>query len=1060
MIRFIFAAFTYFVVTFSDAQIFYFENYPVAEGLVQSNVRCMVQDQQAKIWLGTDAGISRFDGKVFQNFTVNEGLADNAVSAMICDHSGSVWIGYNSGGVNRFRDNKFELSGSGVFPRGKKVLWIYEDSKHSIWISFEGFGVFCIPDPDADLRGSHAYTVFKSKEGLSSLVFDILESKKGDLYFVTDVGVKHFLSSENRFEFFKVKELEGIEITKMLEDEDGNFWFGLYLGGPGILAKLDTKTGKVTTRMLPSFISCLMKDKNGIIWASTWGNGILKFDIKKNEFREFNARNGFNSEKNYCLLKDREGNILIGSQNNGLYIFKGERFVTYNSSCGLVGDLVYSIGADELENLFIGTNKGLSVLRKNESVFKNSKQINGTDFSIRALVLDRVGGVWIGTDDQKVVRYSLSENKFSVPRSLNDNITSTIVNCLTFDLSGRLWVGTGGSGLCVWDIKKNEKPKNFTVEDGFYGQEVSIHSILCDHKGILWVTVAGKGLAQYEPDKAIGVLGSKFKLFTQKDGFASVNPTALAEDVSGTVWIGTSGEGLYSYRNGSFRQYKIADGLASDLICLISADTQNNIWIGTNKGLSKFVQQDSVFISYGKNEGFKSVETEPNASFISKDGTIWFGTVNGLVRYNPLYDQMNTLETKTSITGIKVNYVNELSLQESQVLRFNENTLTFYYSGVCISNPEAVRYRVMLEGTDKEWRPASKENSVIYSSLLPGHYVFKVKASNNLGKFNEKPVTFSFSIDPPWYFTFWAYLFYLLVIAISFFMYIKWRERKLKSEKKILETRVQERTFEVLEKNKELDEKNKDILASIRYAKRIQDAILPPDEFVRRYLPKTFILFKPKDIVSGDFYWLHDKGHKILFAAVDCTGHGVPGAFMSIVGHNHLEQIVGIEGLTQPAAILDALNRSVSDTLRQSQTDDRIKDGMDIALCMFDRKTNEFQYAGAFNPLYWVRNGELREIKGDKFPIGNLVANEQKKFTNHCVQLEKGDSMYVFSDGYADQFGGPAGKKLKYSTFKKLLVESLGMNMEEQGAYLAKAMEEWKGGLEQVDDILVIGTRL
>jgi serine phosphatase RsbU (regulator of sigma subunit) len=275
-----------------------------------------------------------------------------------------------------------------------------------------------------------------------------------------------------------------------------------------------------------------------------------------------------------------------------------------------------------------------------------------------------------------------------------------------------------------------------------------------------------------------------------------------------------------------------------------------------------------------------------------------------------------------------------------------------------------------------------------------------------------------------------------------------------------LEEKVEVRTAEIAEQKKLIEEKNKDITASIRYAKRIQDAILPPDEFVRTYLPKTFVLFKPKDIVSGDFYWLSDKKDKILFAAVDCTGHGVPGAFMSIVGHNLLDQIVSEHGITKPSEILDALNKSVSDTLRQSYTDDIVKDGMDIALCCFDRNTQTFEYAGAFNPLWLIRNGELIETKADKFPIGNLTIGEQKKYTNHVIPLVKGDTLYIFSDGFADQFGGPNGKKLKYSVFKSMLLKIQHLSMEDQGVYLSNEIEEWRGELEQVDDILVIGTRL
>jgi serine phosphatase RsbU (regulator of sigma subunit) len=376
-----------------------------------------------------------------------------------------------------------------------------------------------------------------------------------------------------------------------------------------------------------------------------------------------------------------------------------------------------------------------------------------------------------------------------------------------------------------------------------------------------------------------------------------------------------------------------------------------------------------------------------------------------------------------------------------------------------MSSPDAVQYSVMLENYDEGWRPATKQSFEIYSNLPPGKYVFKVIACNNSGVWNESPVKMYINITPPFWKRWWFYVLCIISGAAIIFGYIKIRERKLVIEKRVLEEKVELRTAEIAQQKKVIEEKNKDITASIRYAKRIQDAILPPDDFVKTYLPKTFVLFKPKDIVSGDFYWLSDKQDKILFAAVDCTGHGVPGAFMSIVGHNLLDQIVAEHGLTKPSEILDALNKSVSDTLRQSYTDDHVKDGMDLALCAFDRKTETFEYAGAFNPLWLIRNGELFETKGDKFPIGNLKVGEQKKFTNHIIPLVKGDTLYIFSDGFADQFGGVNGKKLKYSVFKNMLLGIQHMSMEEQGAYLNKAIDEWRGELEQVDDILVIGTR-
>jgi serine phosphatase RsbU (regulator of sigma subunit) len=258
----------------------------------------------------------------------------------------------------------------------------------------------------------------------------------------------------------------------------------------------------------------------------------------------------------------------------------------------------------------------------------------------------------------------------------------------------------------------------------------------------------------------------------------------------------------------------------------------------------------------------------------------------------------------------------------------------------------------------------------------------------------------------------------------------------------------------------EIEAKNKDILDSIKYAKRIQEAILPIHDFEKIFGNKGFVYYQPKDIVSGDFYWLEKKENTVLLAAVDCTGHGVPGAFMSIVGFNVLNQAVNEHHLRAPNLILNELNTGVTNTLRQTEKESTVRDGMDINLCSINYDTLELNYAGAYNPLWIIRNTEFIELAADKFPIGLFVGQEMSNFKNNVFQLQKGDTLYLFTDGYADQFGGPRGKKFKYQQFKDTLLSIAHMNVTEQKNILEKTILSWKGELEQIDDILVIGIQI
>jgi len=273
-----------------------------------------------------------------------------------------------------------------------------------------------------------------------------------------------------------------------------------------------------------------------------------------------------------------------------------------------------------------------------------------------------------------------------------------------------------------------------------------------------------------------------------------------------------------------------------------------------------------------------------------------------------------------------------------------------------------------------------------------------------------------------------------------------------------MEDKVNERTAELVEQKEIIEEKNKHITDSIIYAKRIQDATLPSIGKVRSYLDDSFVFFKPKDIVSGDFYWVEEVGDTILFAVVDCTGHGVPGAFLSLIGHNSLNQIVNELGITKPSKILYELDKIVYKTLQNNLEHTNIKDGMDMAICALNKKTKVLEFSGAYNPLYMIRNNVMMEIKGDKIAIGS--GQTERQYKNEEIQMQSEDRIYLFSDGYADQFGGERGKKFKYSRFKDLLVTHHKQPMMRQHDILDMCIDEWQGDLEQLDDICVIGVAI
>ncbi|MDA3780382.1 MAG: tetratricopeptide repeat protein [Bacteroidales bacterium] len=309
---------------------------------------------------------------------------------------------------------------------------------------------------------------------------------------------------------------------------------------------------------------------------------------------------------------------------------------------------------------------------------------------------------------------------------------------------------------------------------------------------------------------------------------------------------------------------------------------------------------------------------------------------------------------------------------------------------------------------------------------------------------------------------------FILMIGLALFIYKKYKKKKqinaiLRQQKEEIEAQRDEietqRDMATDQRDKIILQKNI-ITDSIEYARRIQNAILPQKKYINTVLDKYFILNKPQNIVSGDFYWLSEKDNKIIIAVADCTGHGVPGAFMSMLGVSFLNEIINKDNASQANKILELLRDKVIETLHQTYGILGSKDGMDIAICIIDKKNSSIQYAGAHNPLYLIRDNELLEFKADKMPIGIHAIKAVKTFTNNKIKIQKGDMLYLFSDGYADQFGGEKGMKFRQTPFKNLLLKIHKEKPEEQKLILTNTLNEWQGDYKQIDDIMILGIQL
>lgn len=1032
------------------AQQYNFKNFTIKNGLAGSTINHIFEDQKGFIWFATSTGISQFNGKTFKNYTTKDGLVANGVTYITEDKKHNIWIATTSG-VSKFDGKKFiNYTTKQGLSKGE-IFCIYVDAQNKLWLAINGGGVNII-------EGEKIIKI-SSKEGLpNENIFSISQDKSGDYWFSMQHGVIRYDGVQFGEYDTSAYYNHQMFFTSML-DSKGNLWFGGY----GVLKYNNKKLEKFELpKNIGGMISYITEDKKGNIWFAT-ENGALKYE--DNSFKLFTEKEGLSANFTLSIKADYEGNIWIGTFGGGANLFNNESFINYTDKDGLSSKVITSISADkDNKEYYIGTSTGINIFSSEETVkikeLKEIKQIDGA--VINCTAIDNKGLLWIGTQDG-VYAVEVKNKKYQLKKEYHKIDGQEIINVVKIlqDKNNNYWVATQSSGAFM--INDGVK-KNYSLKNGFFTN--NIFSMFEDHQSNLWFGTQDTGVVKFD--------GNNFINYGLKQGFPDRTVWAISEDEKGNLFFGTSENGLVCYNGKRFISYNPSNGLASNLINTLQWDKIDKcLWLGSENGINRVKIKDNLAIyeiqTYGEQEGFKGNEVTQNSCFIDNKGIVWFGSINGLNCYNRKYDFPNIAPPRIYLTEIKLDYKKvewnkfcntidaSTNLPKNLELSYKNNHLTFNFQALTTNK---VKYTFILEGQDQEWSPLSENNEADYNNITPGKtYTFKVKAINSNGKWSNDNISFTFTIKAPWYATWWAYLIYFVTIISSAILLFKWRTASLKQQKRILEATVIERTVELNDSNEKLSHAFQEIKDSINYAKTIQQAILPLDEDIKNSLGDFFVLFKPRDVVSGDFYWFYSKDNKIYFAAIDCTGHGVPGAFMSMIGSSLLNEIVSKDEESDAARILNKLHEGVRKSLKQNREVFESKDGMDMALTVIDLSVKTLQYAGAKRPLFYYNGQTFIETKADKQSIGGLEIEHDFNFTNHNFELKKGDTFYMFTDGYIDQFGGEKDKKFSTLRLKSTLQELQHLSLKEQGIKLENIINNWKINTEQTDDILVIGFR-
>jgi serine phosphatase RsbU (regulator of sigma subunit) len=1036
----------------------------------------IVQDQRGVIYAGNAFKLLEFDGSSWKSYPINK---ENWILSLAVDSSGIIYIGSQNEfglfapdkrGELKYRSLSDSLDLQDIdftnvwkvhsFPGGivfqtQEKIFLYRNGKISVIKPETSFHTsFIVNDK---------FYVRQRGIGLMELKDIKLVKIKGSEIFDT-TGIFTMLPFGNNNKKIMIGTQEKGLWT--YEPESGSILFRRFIvEDPELLEKAKISGGVLTGD--GSFAICTML--NGVIIIDTAGRTKAKI----------NNKNGLSDNDVKQILLDNGKNLWLALNNGISRIEISSPLSVSDEKSGITGSINTIIRYKDL--LYAGTTTGLFVQDTKKWTETPFKPAFGLTVPVRSLI-DAEGSLLAGTD----------AGLFQISGKSILKIASEESYTLFYSPEMKLLFSGGARGLTVYRNDGSFKKINSIKIEGEDIIGIGAEKYRTGSASEFWIGTRYNGVIRIRIYKDLSFTSDRYN---KSDGLPDCPVTPFLFN-SKTVFA--TSQGLYGFTNedivketlpdslknnknfvkGSFSSVSLKKAITGESVSFL-VETANEVWICSENNTGYFDKRSNMdWID----TPFRGIEAgKINVIYPEENGICWIGTTDGLIRYDGntgkdystdyfnLIRKVIILNNDSSVfmgtnfeTGpgrLKIITQQLPALKPS--LPFRNNSIRIEFSAPFYEYPGKIFYSYKLDDSNSRWSQWTRENFREYTNLHEGKYTFSVKARNIYGT-ESKPAQYSFNVLPPWYRTTVAYISYILFGIILFWVFARLYSYRLKRENIRLEGIVNERTAEVVKQKDEIVVKNvvleyqkKEIEDSIRYARRIQSAVIPSEKDCIDILSEGFVIFKPLNIVSGDFYWISRVGKKIILTAADCTGHGVPGAFMSMLGVAFLNEIVNKDNITVPDKILNQLRGKVISALQQQGISGEARDGMDIAIVSIDREQNKIEFAGAYNSLVMIRNGEVIETPGDKMPIG--FYENMNAFRKHEITIREGDVFYMFSDGYEDQFGGPEGKKFKSKKLKQLFLEIHKYPMAIQKEILEKTFEEWKGDLPQIDDIVVIG---
>ncbi len=1035
------------------SQTYNFKIFNEDAGLPQSYVYKISQNKQGFLNISTGEGLSVFDGLKFTNYTTKNGLQENNTTCNFTDSRNITWVGHFQNGISYIENNKcYKLKKTDSLET--KILSFAEWSNGRVFFGTQSKGLFYINSVKKiiavplsnDITSINKILIINNEFYIASnsglYIYQFLKDKlilKHSFSQLENFDVKAiYVSEKNKQKLFAITNDIGVSIIN-------------------IETKLVDTISKEQLQLQALNFTSIVEDFFGNLWVGTFGEGVRKIDYKDLLNSDFSAITKIDAENklpsNYIqtIFQDYEGNIWLGTFGSGLIQIPVDKFDYFSSNEAKYPNGITAIYLDNENNLCLGTSKGLFITSNHnlESVFAKPETAILASNYVTAVAQDSLLNYYVGTLNNGLF-YVNKKTKAVINISAKFKISTLTINDIKITKKNNLVVATTDGVYFINTITNNST--HLTTLEGLLHNNVS--QVFIDSKNRTWFSSLNA--------PPYFIIDNEITKFSDIDSLKSYDIIGITEDLQKNIWIATQSDGVLKFENEKFKIFNTKNGLLSNFCYSINSDKNGNVWCAHKNGLSSIDVKTTNIQTYKSGSQLLFANFNKNTTSFNDNSNLMFGSEKGFVAINNLNTYFSLQESRLSIKSISFNdsvYTNFSNIN----LPFKGYNFKANFALACLTNPTDVLYAYRLIGLDTVWRYTTTR-SIEFPKLFEGNYTFQLKAKNTYGVWNKINTELNFNIATPFYKKWWFYLVSFLSIITLLFVVIKLRTNAILQKNLELENLVNQKTAQlqeeklVVEKVKgELQEKNKDITDSINYALRIQNSILPSQQLLDSNFANNFVLFKPKDIVSGDFYWFAQTEEHFIVVVADCTGHGIPGAFMSLIGNALLSEIVNKDKTHLPSQILIKLNKAVVKLLHQ-ETAAMSNDGMDMAICVINKSHTKLVFSTAIRPVYLVRNNELIEYKGGKFSIGGL-SSKDKIFTDTEVDLQKDDSLFLFSDGYPDQFGGELYKRITTKRFKELLIDCAPNDCKTQKTILNNFFEEWRGDKKQIDDLLVLGIK-